>query len=393
MWRPAFFLPGAGPVAAVRQVATLFVLSGLLAFAAVPNEPGHVVLLAIIAFADLGIAVVAWLLPWGRWNPGLTALLSLPAFAVLGLSTWTFGGFATGTGPFFVLVFAWLGLHHTPAVILLNAAPATAAYLVPLVAVGSSPRVLSSAIVLIPVALGIGLVVERQVRHLRAERDRAARAEGWRSALMATLAHDIRSPLTSVQGALMLLDESDDIPADRRQSMIRAALKEAKRMTRLATGLLDVERVEQDKLRLDRRWISVTDAATDAASFVATGSDVTVHVDSGLRVYADKERLEQVLVNLIANAVRHGRPPVIVTAEDTDDAVRIHVRDHGPGVPAHRRPGLFDRLGGDSDDAESVGLGMWIVRLLTEAHGGTVSYERVEPGALFTVSLPRGDED
>ena len=393
MWRPEPLLPGAGPARASRQAALLFVLSGLLAFAAIPNEPEHVGLLTVIGGADLVTAAFAWLLPWHRWNPVLVAGLALPAFGVLALSTWTFGGFAAGTGPFFVLIFAWLGLHFRPSVILVNAVPATVAYLVPLIAAGASARVLSSAIVLIPVAVGIGLVVERQVHYLRAERDRAARAEGWRSALMATLAHDIRSPLTAVQGTLMMIDEMEDLPVHRRQSLIQAALRQTRRITRLATGLLDVERVEQDALRLDRRWISVADVAADAASLVATGSNVAVHADPALRVHADKERLEQVLVNLITNAVRHGRPPVVVTSETTDHTVRIMVRDHGPGVPAERRAGLFDRFGGDSDHPDSIGLGMWIVRLLVEAHGGAVSYEAADPGARFTVSLPAGEPD
>jgi signal transduction histidine kinase len=114
-------------------------------------------------------------------------------------------------------------------------------------------------------------------------------------------------------------------------------------------------------------------------------------MDPALRVYADHERLEQVLVNLIANAVRHGRPPVHVTAEALGDTVRIAVRDHGPGVPPEHQGALFERFGGDSDHPDSVGLGMWIVRLLVEAHGGTVGYESAGPGARFIVSLPAAE--
>lgn len=384
---------GAGAGQAAGQAAWLFVLSGVLAFAAIPSEPHHVGLLTMIGVADLVTAIGARLLPWDRWDQVLTALLMLPAFGVLGLSTWTFGGFAAGTGPFFVLCFAWLGLHHRPWVIITNAVPATAAYLAPLIAVDSSPRVLSSAVVLIPVAVGIGLVIEGQVRHLRAERDRAARAEAWRSALLATVAHDIRSPLTSVHGTLMLLDKVDELPAERRKSLTQGALRQTGRLTRLATGLLDLERVEQDKLRLDRRWVSVAAIAEDSASLVAKDSDVAVLADPALRVYADQERLEQVLVNLVANAVRHGQPPIHVTAESVGHTVRIAVRDHGPGVPPQRQAALFDRFGGDSDHPDSVGLGMWIVRLMVEAHGGTVGYEPADPGARFTVSLPAGTAD
>jgi hypothetical protein len=151
---------GTGAQQAARQAALLFALSGVSAIAALPGDPGHAGRLALIAVADLLTALVAWVLPWNRWGrPGLTALLAIPGFLVLGLSTWAFGGFAAGTGPFFVLIFAWLGLHHPPWVVVANAVPATVAYLVPLIAVGSSQRVLSSAVVLIPVGVGIGLVI------------------------------------------------------------------------------------------------------------------------------------------------------------------------------------------------------------------------------------------
>ncbi len=385
---------GARAGLAARQAALLFGLSGLLAFVAIPSDPDHGGRLTLIGVADLVTAALAWALPWDRWGgPTVTAVLAAPAFAVLGLSTWAFGGFAAGTGPFFVLIFAWLGLHHRRWVIVGSVVPATAAYLVPLVVVGSPARVLSSAVVLIPVALGIGLVIAGRVRDLQEERDRAERAEGWRAALMATLAHDIRSPLTTVEGTLMLLDEDSGLPADRQKPLIGAALRQTRRLTRLASGLLDLERVQQGKLRLDRRSVSVAEVADGAAALVAPNSDVAVQVDPGLRVSADPDRLEQVLINLITNAVRHGEPPVVVTADRADHTVRIVVRDHGPGVPADRRAALFERLVGDSDHPESVGLGMWIVRLLVEAHGGAVSYEPAAPGARFTVSLPAGEED
>ena len=382
---------GTGAQQAARQAAVLFALSGVTAFASLPSDPDHRGLLTVIGLADLLTAAVTWVLPWERWErPAVTAVLALPAFAVLGLSTWSLGGFAAGTGPFVVLIFAWLGLHHQPWVIAANAVPATVAYLAPLVAVGASPRVLSSAVVLIPVAVGIGLVVAGRVRDLREQRDRAERAENWRAALMATLAHDIRSPLTTVQGALMLLDQTAELPADRRKPLLEAALRQTRRLTRLAAGLLDLERVEQGRLRLDRRWVPVAEVVNGAAELVASGPAVVVSTEPRLRVYADPERLEQVLINLLTNAVRHGRPPVVVTAERDDAAVRIAVRDHGPGVPPERQAALFGRLVGDSDHPDSVGLGMWIARLLVEAHGGEVSYAPAAPGACFTVSLPVG---
>jgi signal transduction histidine kinase len=209
--------------------------------------------------------------------------------------------------------------------------------------------------------------------------------------LVATLAHDIRSPLTTVEGALVLLDEGPALPEERRKPLVGAALRQTRRLTRLATGLLDLERVQQGKLRLDRRWVAVAEVADGAAALTASHADLDLRVDPAVQAYVDPERLEQVLINLLANAVRHGKPPVVLSAERVGAAVRIEVRDHGGGVPVERLPALFERLVGDSDHPESVGLGMWIVRLLVEAHGGHLGYEPAEPGARFVVTLPDGD--
>jgi signal transduction histidine kinase len=380
---------GEGANQVARQAALLFALSGLSAVASIPTQPGHVGVLAVVAGADLLTALIAWLLPWHRWDQRLTAVLAVPGFAVLGLSTWVFGGFAAGTGPFFVLLFAWLGIHQPIWILAACVPPATIAYLAPLIAVNAPAPVVASAIVLIPVAFGVGALIAAQDKHLRAERDRADRAERWRAAMTATLAHDLRQPLTAIQGALKLASSArGDLDPVRRQSLLESAHAQTMRLTRLATSLLDVERIEQGKLRLDLRPVPVADAVNEARAFVSETEDIRVFVDEGLQVRADPDRLEQILVNLTTNALRHGRPPVDISAHREDHTVRIDVRDHGSGVPEHVEGRLFGRLEGDSDHPESVGLGMWIVRLLVEAHGGTISYQPANPGARFRISLP-----
>jgi len=381
---------GEGANQIARQAALLFAMSGVSAVASIPTQPDHSGVLLVIAGADLMTGLIAWLLRWDRWNPRLTALLALPGFAVLGLSTWAFGGFAAGTGPFFVLIFTWLGLHQPTWVLAACLPPATVAYVAPLVAVDAPAPVVSSAGVLIPVAFGIGALTAGQARHLRAERDRAGRVDRWRAALIATLAHDIRSPLTTVHGALRLVTEVTNLPPARKQALLESALQQTARLTRLATGLLDVERVEQGKLRLEQRPISVTGAIDNATTLIASDADIRVSVDDDLQVHADPDRLEQILVNLTANALRHGRPPILISAHRDDHTVQIDVRDHGTGVPANLEAKLFGRLEGDSDNPDSVGLGMWIVRILVEAHGGTITYQTADPGARFSVRLPTG---
>jgi signal transduction histidine kinase len=98
--------------------------------------------------------------------------------------------------------------------------------------------------------------------------------------------------------------------------------------------------------------------------------------------------VEQMLVNLVTNALRHGEPPVVIAARTEGNVVRISVRDHGAGVPVEDQPFLFERLRPVERHPDSVGLGLWIVKLLAEAHGGSVSYQTLDAGAEFTIELP-----
>jgi signal transduction histidine kinase len=380
---------GVGPRIAGRQAAALFALAGLLAVAGVGLTPGRAPELLAIAVADLLVAGAAWWLPWQRWGPSGTLWLALPAFAVLGFSTWLFGGFAAGTGPFFLLVYAWAGLNHPPRAIAAITPPAVVAYVVPLLAAGQPAPVVSSVAVLVPTAVGIGLLIAHQVRHQRLDRERIAQAERWRAALAATLAHDLRSPVTTVRLVLEALrSEGESMPARERETMLATALRQVGRIGRLAAGLLDAERVDsQGELRLSLRQVPLRRAVAQALEQL-DAPQVVVEVDADLAVTADADRLEQILVNLTGNALRHGRPPVVIRAHAEDGVARVEVRDHGPGVPAEDRDQLFSRFGVVSSHPNSVGLGLWIVCQLARAHGGDVHYEAADPGARLVLTLP-----
>lgn len=379
-----------GPAAAARPAAALFLLAGVLALAGMASPHSRAHDLAIIAGADFAIAAFAWLAPWDRLGRyGTLVLLAVPGLAVLAFSTLAVGGFASGTGPFFVLLYAWIGLHHSaPAIVALTPITATA-YVWPLVATHQPPEVIASAVVFVPVTTAVGIVISRRVARLHRALAQVEAAERWRAALVATLAHDVRTPLTAVHGALCVLAE-DDVDEATRVSFLALALRQTDRMARLAGGLLDVERVEHGLLRLDVRDVDLRHAVSEAAQYVP-GAPVEIDVGNVPRIQADPERLEQILVNLIANAARHGRPPIVVTAESAGAQVRITVRDHGPGVPEAEAASLFTRFTSDDPTGRSVGLGLWIVRQLAEAHGGTAHYESARPGAGFVITLPTVD--
>jgi signal transduction histidine kinase len=203
---------------------------------------------------------------------------------------------------------------------------------------------------------------------------------------MVTLAHDVRAPLTSVQMVLEMLAEDPPPDPDDRVRLTGSALRQTARITRLAGGLLDVGRIEHGTLRLDRRPVPLRAAAESAAALTPAAAVTVVEVPDGLTVEADPDRLEQILVNLVGNAARHGLAPIVIAATASGGVVNVTVRDHGGGVPPERRDQLFERYSGGGGD--SVGLGLWIVRELARAHGGDARYEPADPGARFVVALP-----
>jgi signal transduction histidine kinase len=385
---PGRRLAGEGPEIAARQAAVLFLLAGVLAIAGTGTQPDKARELLIIAAADFASAALAWSLPWRRWRRYSPLLLCFPALATLAFSTWAFGGFATGTGPFFVLVFAWLGLHFPAWAIAVMLPPAAVAYVAPLVVTHQPPVVVSSAVILLPIVAGIAALIANQVAHLREAREHIHQIERWRAALTAMLAHDVRSPLTAVQLALGALRSDDDrLSPARKEAIITAALRQTARINRLAAGLLDLDRVDiRGALKLDRQQVQLRRAVDNAIGYL-NAKDVVIKINPDLVVSADPERLEQMLVNLTTNALRHGRLPVIISGEWTGEIVRIHVRDHGEGVPESDVPSLFSRFS-SARRGDSVGLGLWIVHELARAHGGDVSYEPAHPGARFTVTMP-----
>jgi len=376
---------GTGPRAATRQAAALFLLAGLLGIAAIGNQPDRARELLTVAGCDLVLALTAALLPWDRARANTPALLGLAGFAVLGLSTWSFGGIAAGTGPFLVLLYAWAALHFPRWILLAYAAPATAAYLVPLILTHQPPMVVGSAFIFMPVAMAVALLIEAQARHLRDDRERLARIERWRSAMINTLAHDVRSPLSTVR---MTLEELKETATGHQERMVDAALRQTARVFRLADGLLDMQRIDSTgHLRLDRELLPARKAVRDALVYVRADQELVVDVPDDLMICVDRQRFEQILVNLVSNALRYGRPPVVVTMSRGDEMDRLEVRDHGPGIPDALRPALFGQfaLGGP----EGVGLGLWIVRQLAVAHGGRACAEARDPGVAMVISFPR----
>jgi K+-sensing histidine kinase KdpD len=210
--------------------------------------------------------------------------------------------------------------------------------------------------------------------------------EALRTRFVATIAHDLRLPLTVFKGVARLLrNRRTSISAEQVDEMLESVERQANRLDRLADDLLDAARVDADKLNLHLGDCDLAEVI--AATVIDVEEDFAVHLDGDLALRADGPRLERILWNLLSNAEKYGQPPYAIDARRQGDDVVLAVRDHGSGLEAAQREHLFAAFAG-SDDAASVGLGLAIVWQLVHAHGGTVIYEDARPGARFVVHLP-----
>jgi signal transduction histidine kinase len=159
----------------------------------------------------------------------------------------------------------------------------------------------------------------------------------------------------------------------------------------LVDDLLTLSQIEAGAVTTRPEITDVADATTEAVRM--TGAEAQVVVEPGLAARIDRLHLERMLINLLTNAVRYGRPPIRVDAGRRVDVVEIRVSDAGDGVPEDFIPRLFDRFARvSSTKAESTGLGLSIVRGLAIAHGGDAFYTTTEHGgAVFGLALPAVD--
>jgi signal transduction histidine kinase len=248
-------------------------------------------------------------------------------------------------------------------------------------------------------ALIVGFIARDLATERRAAeeaRDRAHHADAWRRRLVAMLAHDLRSPLGTVRMSLNTLSDAEaDLLPERRTQLLGVATRQVNHLLALTSDLLDLASAEEGRLLLYRQHARVTDLVRTSRDLVAgqTGGMI-LDIPADLTVWVDPARVRQVLTNLLSNAVKHGKPPIQISARDEGDGfATIVVRDHGPGVPADRREGLFTPFGPGPEGGDSVGLGTWVIGELTRAHGGRVSYEPADPGARFIVRLPTRADD
>lgn len=231
------------------------------------------------------------------------------------------------------------------------------------------------------------------------------RAEADHAALISTVAHELRSPLTSVKGfSSTLLRRWDLFSDDQKRLMLETIEADADRLTRLITELLDVSRLDSGRLRINLQPIDVPATfRRHVDRSVASGQaadDFVVEVADDLpEVWADPDRFDQILANLIENARIHGGGRIMLRATPADapddvgegpvpSSVVFGVSDEGDGIPTEHRTLVFSRFWHGSAHG-STGLGLYVVKGLVEAHGGQVAVHGDDgDGAEIRFTLP-----
>ncbi|MAS56033.1 PAS domain-containing sensor histidine kinase [Nocardioides sp.] len=240
--------------------------------------------------------------------------------------------------------------------------------------------------------------VTRLAISIRSGRGRA-RLDRERSDLVATVAHELRSPLTGVKGFVQaLLNRWDKLNDEQKKLMLTTVSADADRLSRLIAELLDVARIDTGRLQMHRRPTDAEVLVERIVASVAAGTKRPVRletVDGLVRIHADPDKFTQVVTNLVENAVRHGEGVVLVRLEAQDDfpeegsrpGVRVTVRDEGEGIAPELRRRVFTKFwtGGRGGS----GLGLYIVHGLVRAHGGDVTIEdAVDGGAVLSCTWP-----
>lgn len=227
-------------------------------------------------------------------------------------------------------------------------------------------------------------------------------SEFLRNTLLSGVSHELRTPLAGITGAATALAESGDaISPAARAEMLDTLIEEASRMERLINNLLDMTRMESGGLSLRREWTplqEIVGATLHHMDRRLVGRQVDVQLPADLPlVHLDETAIEQVLSNLLDNAVEYSpaNSPLELSARRSGESVVIEVCDHGPGIPPGIEKRIFDKFFRARPSAgtpnRGIGLGLAISRGIVEAHGGAIhAANRPEGGACVTIMLPIG---
>ena len=207
-------------------------------------------------------------------------------------------------------------------------------------------------------------------------------------ALLLAISHELRSPLTRARLNTELLPESGDIKKTR-----QALLRDLQEMARLITDLLESERLSGNHAALNLEPTDLGGLVKEFVAGMAKDAAVRINIEANLPlIKLDRNRITLMLRNLLDNAQRHGHGPIGITLTHTNEMSYLTVRDRGPGIAKEQLPlmaqAFFRPDAARQRGTGSVGLGLYLCRLVAQAHGGTFTLENAEPGLRVRVGLP-----
>ncbi len=217
--------------------------------------------------------------------------------------------------------------------------------------------------------------------------------------LVTYLAHDLKTPLTSVIGYLSLLDEAPDMPAEQKVKYTHIALDKANRLERLVNEFFEITRYNLQQIKLEKEQIDLYYMLVQMVDefypiLSAKGNTAVLRANEDLSVCGDPMKLARVFNNILKNAAAYSFPnsEIIISAKMQDKQVVISFENQGPTIPAEKLSMIFERFyrmdEARSSDAGGAGLGLAIAKEIVTLHGGTIIAESHESSTVFTVSLP-----
>jgi len=228
--------------------------------------------------------------------------------------------------------------------------------------------------------------------------------EEERSDFVATISHELRTPMTGVYGAAKTLLRRDiELSDDEREALLSMIATQSARLAQIIEEVLLASQLDRGELRMERSPVNIAEVVRSVVQAMKPqlpeSTTIEVEIDDELgAAFADSDRIQQVLVNLIDNAAKYGSPPVKISAESANGQVRIIVSDTGPGIRPADRERIFEKFYRVDPEvsraARGTGLGLYISRELAERMGGRLHLDsRPGEGARFVVELPRPGDD
>jgi signal transduction histidine kinase len=246
--------------------------------------------------------------------------------------------------------------------------------------------------------------LEAVTAELRAANERLRELDQLKDDFVSTVSHELRTPLTSIRAFSEILLDNPDLSPEERGQFLGLVVEETERLSRLINQVLDLSKLESGQMEWEIGEVDIGDvvrgsAASTTQLFTQRGATLDVHVpDSVPPVQADRDRLKQVVINLLSNAAKFTRSTAAVDVQVQNGQIRVDVRDDGPGIDPKDQQIIFEkfRQGGDvlTDRPQGTGLGLPISRQIVEHLGGKLWVDS-EPGkgSTFSFTLPVSQQE